>query len=57
MMDAQGFDPLFYIHHCSIDRILAFWEAVYPDYWMNNGWYDEKGDVISFSKFDISHIT
>ncbi|KAG8717207.1 hypothetical protein FRC08_007989 [Ceratobasidium sp. 394] len=27
-----GFDPLFFLHHCNIDRLLAFWEHVYPDY-------------------------
>ncbi|KAG9087283.1 hypothetical protein FRC07_012859, partial [Ceratobasidium sp. 392] len=30
--DTAGFDPIFYLHHCNVDRLLAFWEHVYPDY-------------------------
>ncbi|CUA74494.1 hypothetical protein RSOLAG22IIIB_11251 [Rhizoctonia solani] len=30
--DTSGFDPIFYLHHCNIDRLLAFWEHIYPDY-------------------------
>jgi len=38
--DYAGFDPIFYLHHCNIDRILAFWEHVYPStYWMGHGYY------------------
>jgi len=30
--DTAGFDPIFYLHHCNVDRILSFWEHVYPYY-------------------------
>ncbi|KAF8596473.1 Di-copper centre-containing protein [Ceratobasidium sp. AG-I] len=30
--DAAGFDPIFYLHHCNVDRLLSFWEHIYPDY-------------------------
>ncbi|OCL02739.1 Di-copper centre-containing protein [Glonium stellatum] len=26
-----AFDPIFWLHHCNVDRILALWQAVYPD--------------------------
>ncbi|KEP47738.1 tyrosinase tyrosinase: common central domain protein [Rhizoctonia solani 123E] len=27
-----AFDPIFFLHHCNVDRLLAFWEHIYPDY-------------------------
>ncbi|KAF5681684.1 tyrosinase precursor (monophenol monooxygenase) [Fusarium circinatum] len=34
-----GFDPIFWIHHCQIDRILAIWQAANSDdgdkHWFN----------------------
>ncbi|CAE6466124.1 unnamed protein product [Rhizoctonia solani] len=30
--DTAGFDPIFFLHHCNVDRLLAFWEHIYPDY-------------------------
>ncbi|CAG8980482.1 hypothetical protein HYALB_00013118, partial [Hymenoscyphus albidus] len=28
-----AFDPIFWLHHCNIDRILAIYQALYPDKW------------------------
>ncbi|CUA76228.1 hypothetical protein RSOLAG22IIIB_06156 [Rhizoctonia solani] len=42
MMDNNyaSFDPIFFLHHCNIDRLLAFWEHVYPDIYIGeNGYY------------------
>ena len=25
-----AFDPIFYLHHCNIDRLCAMWQALYP---------------------------
>ncbi|KAF9064242.1 common central domain of tyrosinase-domain-containing protein [Rhodocollybia butyracea] len=33
-----GFDPIFFLHHCNVDRLLAFWEYVYPEYYMGKGY-------------------
>ncbi|KAG9093767.1 hypothetical protein FS749_013789, partial [Ceratobasidium sp. UAMH 11750] len=30
--DTAGFDPIFFLHHCNVDRLLSFWEHIYPDY-------------------------
>jgi len=30
-----AFDPIFYLHHCSIDRLLSLWSAVHPDVWVS----------------------
>lgn len=26
-----AFDPLFWLHHCNVDRLFALWQALYPD--------------------------
>ncbi|EJU01752.1 Di-copper centre-containing protein [Dacryopinax primogenitus] len=46
--DQAAFEPLFFIHHSMVDRLVAMWEAVYPDYWMGKGWYDKEGKLHSF---------
>ncbi|KAJ2911520.1 hypothetical protein MD484_g8892, partial [Candolleomyces efflorescens] len=42
--DYAGFDPIFYLHHCNIDRILAFWEFTFNQYWVDLGYYKKGGD-------------
>lgn len=32
-----AFDPVFWIHHCQIDRWAAVWQAAHPDKWFTNG--------------------
>ncbi|KAI9370619.1 common central domain of tyrosinase-domain-containing protein [Aspergillus egyptiacus] len=36
------FDPLFWLHHCNIDRIFALWQALNPEKWF------EKSEVNDF---------
>ncbi|KAG8215731.1 common central domain of tyrosinase-domain-containing protein [Butyriboletus roseoflavus] len=36
--DYAAFDPIFFFHHCNVDRILALWDWCYPDYWMGDGY-------------------
>ncbi|RJE24069.1 hypothetical protein PHISCL_03605 [Aspergillus sclerotialis] len=31
------FDPLFWLHHCNIDRIFALWQALNPTQWFETG--------------------
>ncbi|KAI9934409.1 hypothetical protein MW887_000023 [Aspergillus wentii] len=42
-----SFDPLFWLHHCNIDRIFALWQALNPDKWFT------KGRVNQFDAQDI----
>lgn len=30
-IDYAGFDPLFWLHHANVDRLLAIWQALHPD--------------------------
>lgn len=30
----SAFDPLFFLHHCMVDRILALWQVFHPDAWV-----------------------
>ncbi|KAI8994151.1 tyrosinase [Trametes punicea] len=31
-----GFDPIFFLHHCQVDRLLALWSALNPGVWVNS---------------------
>lgn len=30
----SAFDPLFFLHHCMVDRIFALWQVFHPDAWV-----------------------
>lgn len=30
----SAFDPLFFLHHCMIDRLFAMWQGMYPNSWV-----------------------
>ncbi|KAI0770097.1 photo-regulated tyrosinase [Fomes fomentarius] len=30
-----GFDPIFFLHHCQVDRLLSLWSALNPGVWVN----------------------
>lgn len=30
----SAFDPVFFLHHCMIDRLYAMWQVMYPDSWV-----------------------
>jgi len=32
-----GFDPIFFLHHCNVDRLLSLWAAVNPGVWVSKG--------------------
>ena len=33
-MSGLGFDPIFYMHHANVDRLLSLWAALYPGVWV-----------------------
>lgn len=41
--DYAGFDPIFFLHHSNVDRLLALWEWCYTEYWMGSG-YEHDGE-------------
>ncbi|KAK7740873.1 hypothetical protein SLS62_010970 [Diatrype stigma] len=48
------FDPVFWLHHCNIDRLFAIWQTLNPDKWFKSDiqrYFDQKivgsGDVIT----------
>ncbi|KAG2143655.1 common central domain of tyrosinase-domain-containing protein [Suillus clintonianus] len=41
--DYAGFDPIFFLHHSNVDRLLALWEWCYTEYWMGDG-YEHDGE-------------
>lgn len=30
VLSTAAFDPVFWLHHCNVDRLFAMWQAVYP---------------------------
>ena len=32
-----AFDPIFWLHHANIDRLVSLWEALNPDSWVTPG--------------------
>lgn len=34
-MPRTGFDPIFYLHHAQVDRLLSLWSAINPDVWVS----------------------
>jgi tyrosinase len=32
-----GFDPIFFLHHAQVDRLLSLWSALNPGKWVTNG--------------------
>lgn len=30
----SAFDPIFFLHHCMVDRIMALWQTIHPDTWV-----------------------
>ena len=35
--DVIGFDPIFFLHHCNVDRLLSLWSALHPGVWVTPG--------------------
>jgi len=34
VVPVAAFDPIFFLHHCQVDRLLALWSSVHPDLWV-----------------------
>lgn len=51
----SGFDPLFFLHHCMVDRLYALWQALNPDSWIlpqaarENSYTTSVGDILDGS--------
>ncbi|CAG8596625.1 3557_t:CDS:2 [Funneliformis mosseae] len=48
--DVSGFDPIFFLHHCNVDRLIAIWQACHPDAWIvgnavTEGTFTDKPDA------------
>ncbi|EMD35087.1 hypothetical protein CERSUDRAFT_116584 [Gelatoporia subvermispora B] len=35
--ETAGFDPIFWLHHTNVDRMLALWSALNPSVWVTGG--------------------
>ncbi|PPQ98988.1 hypothetical protein CVT26_014415 [Gymnopilus dilepis] len=37
LVPMAGFDPVFFLHHCNVDRMLSLWSALNPTVWVSPG--------------------
>jgi hypothetical protein len=35
--ETSAFDPIFFLHHANVDRLLSLWSAVHPGEWVSPG--------------------
>jgi tyrosinase len=51
----SAFDPVFFLHHCMVDRILAIWQTLHPNAWVPpsaallNSYTTRRGQTITSS--------
>jgi tyrosinase len=38
-----AFDPIFYLHHCNVDRMITLWAALNPGVWVSPGAGPDEG--------------
>ncbi len=49
----SAFDPIFFLHHCMVDRVLAIWQALHPTEWvtptraLTNSYTIRRGQTVS----------
>ncbi|CAG8567940.1 21643_t:CDS:2 [Dentiscutata erythropus] len=68
--DIAGFDPIFFLHHSNVDRLIAIWQACHPDVWIIGNSYtegtftqevdkyiDENTDLTPFRKSETTYWT
>ncbi|KAH0538314.1 hypothetical protein FGG08_005088 [Glutinoglossum americanum] len=36
VVDYSAFDPIFWLHHCMVDRAVAIWQALWPNSWVES---------------------
>ena len=41
--EVAAFDPVFWLHHCNIDRVMAIWQATHPKRWFPKETPEKKG--------------
>ena len=51
----SAFDPVFFLHHCMVDRIFAIWQTLHPNAWvaptrsLTNSYTIRRGQTLSAS--------
>lgn len=37
LLSSSAFDPIFFMHHANVDRLLSMWSAINPGVWVSRG--------------------
>ncbi|CAG8747602.1 7768_t:CDS:2, partial [Gigaspora rosea] len=48
--DIAAFDPIFFLHHCNVDRLIAIWQAINPNAWLNESDLNNTTDPLKDKK-------
>ncbi|KAF8903867.1 tyrosinase [Gymnopilus junonius] len=51
-----AFDPIFFLHHCNVDRLLSLWAALNPQVWVSQG-NSEDGTITIPADASIDQTT
>ena len=43
LFSSSAFDPIFFLHHCNVDRLLSLWAALNPGVWVSRGIAEDGG--------------
>ncbi|KAJ4258014.1 hypothetical protein NW762_008151 [Fusarium torreyae] len=46
-----AFDPIFWLHHCNVDRLIAIWQILHDDQWFADGDVRNKDQGNFFLEF------
>ncbi|KAH9827831.1 Di-copper centre-containing protein [Teratosphaeria destructans] len=50
---SAAFDPIFFFHHCNVDRLLAIWQTLYPASWLEP--WKEVGQTYTYTSGTIQN--
>lgn len=51
--DVSAFDPIFFLHHCNVDRLFAIWQALHPNSWIPDDGVDQEGTFTQAPKSKV----
>ncbi|USW56418.1 Putative tyrosinase copper-binding domain, di-copper centre-containing domain superfamily, tyosinase [Septoria linicola] len=52
-IEASAFDPIFWLHHCNIDRLFALWQGLREDPQNKDTWVTDQNASWTFMRQDL----
>ena len=54
---SPGFDPIFFLHHANVDRLLSLWAAINPGVWVSAGVAEGDGSFTTRPGISVDQTT